>query len=336
MALTLKYGSYVFPLSPKVEFRSEPLYPHPQPEAFLVTCTITADLYSSVAQTPALIKALRSSLQSAFATQADLLWMNDTTIIKSMFAATSFGGLTCAVNFPPDGEGTEYATGLPVVVVVTGRYRVEDLDNNTSSFLGSNHCGRYSVTEDLTEVGTIYTVEGELMGADMGLLEVEINTIIQGVTQSSSPIVLARQFVFEYTSDGTPSMAIKFSVQAVNGATSPPVYGLEETIGIQQGDTVTLHPLLGGYDPILQQGPRLGAIVTQRGSALGRSGYPPEVPYAQRRVALPDIERPRIERAFGRRRSDGGYTDFRLSWDYVMVSTQPVSTSSMLPFGSLF
>ena len=72
-------------------------------------------------------------------------------------------------------------------------------------------------------------------------------------------------------------------------------------------------------------GPMLPTFVFQTGSAVGRTAYPNEQAFAAKILSFPDFEPPKIVRQSPVPLPDGsGYTGYRLSWRFAMVSDQPL------------
>ncbi len=334
MAIELSYGTYQFPLAPVVTISRRPAQQFPRSQAYVVTWRIEGELYSPGAQSLAGNIALRNALLEALAEQRDLIWKDGATVVKGMIAANAIGGLSIVTDFPSDE--TAYATHVPFRVEISGVYKTEHVDQSVGAgplqepFEAIELIwGEYTVTETIEGNEAALQVSGSFRAPD----QVTLRVAIEELAISLGGHLLQKTLSFVFNSDGVFQHQAQFQLVIIDTDSSPDVFEVNETIEVRsQTPLVIVRQLIGGVAPILQSAPLEPTYVIQEGTAVGRSGYPNELVYVVKRVQLPEVEPRSIVRHSPELRP-GGHTGYRLSWRFVMVSTDPI-TAPILPIAA--
>lgn len=334
MAISLEYGNYKFPIPPMVTITRRPAQAMRNPQAYLETWQIRGDLYDASGQNLTAILAMRAAMETAFSSQSNLTWKDASTgeVVDALLVDRAIGGLTILIDFPDDPVA--YATHCPFRIEVSGEFRREHLDDAPGSATPADSAmifGEYTVSESKEGNELVLSISGMLRGPTEAALRAKIDSIAAATVTGG--VSLRKQVNFLFDADSIFRNQAQFVIEIADVANSPDVFEVEESIEIRNAMQLTIpRILLGDRDPVFQQGSRLPTIVVQHGSAVGRTGYPSTLLYAVKRVLLPDIEQPVIVRDAPVPRPDGsGYTNYRLSWRFVMAGTAAIDINTISP-----
>lgn len=329
--LQLRYGTYFFPLAPKISVAKTPVTATPAPGGVRVTWTLTGELYYTNAQTPESIAAMRAAMEAAlYGPPQDLVWQDSTTgaVIDALWQGVSTSGVVIeSVKFAA-GDGTEYATHLPFEVVAWAEYRVDLVSSSTPPAGILNVFGEYSVayTQDhevnaLSISGTLQSYFWATIQAEIGKIKIAVDP--QMLILSESTTISSRT----PTAGGGTKLRASFRIEAIHGSATPEVIEVKETIAVEAGILEPIaRPRFGG-NPVVQTGPIRPTIISQDGSAVGLRMYPNFLDVAPLRYSLPLMSASRTKQSPERRSSGlgAGLMRFPISWSYRFLSDTPLA-----------
>lgn len=338
--IIVQYGSYVFPLSPTVTISTAPIDGLTRPAAYRKTARITGELFSQdwPSITPEVIAAARKELEQAFKQSRDLRVMNSQSLgppnlLDAIWSTTAIAGVNLEgpISFPP-GDGSEYATHLPFELTIAADYTVEHIDKienpvgnplNPPTAPVHNVYGDYTIAEEIQDGTKMVTASGKLRGTARAMIEAEVTAIANALGGNMQ--ILRRLIEYRHAAPGAGGgfkSDATFSIQAVDISLSRSVFEWHETIEfIEAFRPIIIRPVLGGYDPVFQEGPKMPSRVIQSGSAKGRTNYPA---WPARRFTAIKAEADELVKESPILGPDGTPQAYPIRWKYTGVSANNI------------
>jgi len=319
MAVTLQWGSYTFPLTPKISVRREPTTDYPVPGCFRKTWDLEGELY---ANTPAACLAARQSIDAIVRGNIipSLKLMDSATVLDCLLAENAVEPLTISGYDVPPADGTEYATHVPFRISVSGLFISTLVDTTTGTLPSNQVWGEYAIVETTEPNGNVRTsVDGFFRGNGTAIDEA-VDVLIESLNTGDRRLMakrITRHAGVVTTGTIERVNRVEFALEfSGSEAGSNDVYDFQESIDYQMQTRVTLlKPVLGNNPPIMQLGTITPAIITQSGQAFGRTDYPnaPSPLYSSH------VEPAYVGKTSPVRGPDGTLTGFGRRWRYSMV-----------------
>ncbi len=322
MAISLKWGSFTFPITPKITMRKEPLSDGPGPDAWRKTWELQGELYGPNTTGTAAVTALRDQLDvlaTAAVVKSLVLVDDEAGILDSLEADAAAEPLMVSGYSVPPADGTEYVTHVPFSLSISGVFVREKLDTDTPASALQSVWGEYQLTESISgnnrrSIGA----QGTFRGRTEELCTAAIDAVIDLITTSQRRL-LNKRVTFVRNPPGRDSNhpRVDFSIEFSDSTEDGNVFDYQETLEYQPATTLTIiKPVVGGGPPVFQLGMLTPSIVIQSGQATGRFEYPTATAPLFNRFIEPPVTTKQLP-TIG---PDGSLTNYGLRWRYAMVN----------------